>query len=207
MTVHQPSLRPQNSMWAAIQSADQLLPGIWSVSTAGHGGFILSEERQEAMPDTLRSNGRQYEEDCEWALVVLAFEQEFQSASRLSDAHIRTARDSVKCWNPDKYTAFTGEAVAENESHVLRDRKAYAEKIGKCCLTSAWGSWADWVPEGKVGVSGMTVESVSHLGRPQYTGETVYALADKASYDKRDTAACFDDMVLEIIPQPEELRR
>ncbi|MGB3795941.1 MAG: hypothetical protein WA957_06520 [Alteraurantiacibacter sp.] len=93
--------------------------------------------------------------------------------------------------------------MAENESHILRDRKAYTEKIGKCCLTSAWGSWADWVPEGKVGVSGMTVESVSHLGRPQYTGETVYALADKASYDKRDTAACFDDMVLEIIPQPE----
>lgn len=87
MTIYQPSLRPQHSTWGAIQSADQLLPGIWSVTTASHGGFILSENRQTAMPDALRDQSNQYEEDCDWALVVLAYEDEFQSASRMSDAH------------------------------------------------------------------------------------------------------------------------
>lgn len=206
MTTFQPSLRPSNSMWGAVQTADQVLPGIWSVTTASHGGLILSLERRKAMPDALGSDTSQYEEDCEWALVILAFETEFQASSNLTDAHVRTARDTVKCWNPDKYTAFTGEEVAENESHVLRDRNAYAEKIGKCCVTSAWGSWADWVPEGKVGVVGMKVESVSHLGQAKYTGERVYALVDKDIYDKRGRTACFDDMNATIIEQPDEMK-
>jgi hypothetical protein len=45
---------PKASIWAPIHSADQLLPGIWHVTTASHGGIILSDERQAAMPETLR---------------------------------------------------------------------------------------------------------------------------------------------------------
>ena len=50
--------RPQWSEWDAIQEAEEVLPGIWSVSTASHGGLILSGERQEAMPEALRIEGR-----------------------------------------------------------------------------------------------------------------------------------------------------
>jgi hypothetical protein len=47
--------RPHWSNWDAIEETEEVLPGIWSVSTASHGGLILSGERQEAMPEALPS--------------------------------------------------------------------------------------------------------------------------------------------------------
>jgi hypothetical protein len=41
---------PVHTLWDAPQTAEQRLPGISSVSTASHGGFVLSDERQAAMP-------------------------------------------------------------------------------------------------------------------------------------------------------------
>lgn len=74
--------RPTTTPWGKIQQATQILPGIWSVSTASHGGLILSCERFMAMPILLRCNryggGRCFEEDCEWALVTAAFFEEFR---------------------------------------------------------------------------------------------------------------------------------
>ena len=46
--------RPETSPWGPVQQADQLAPGIWSVMTASHGGLLLSDARQTAMPDALR---------------------------------------------------------------------------------------------------------------------------------------------------------
>lgn len=73
---------PSRSPWGQIDHAKQEAPGIWFVSTPGHGGFLLSAERMAALPAWARFNNaaRQknaFEEDCEWALVVLAFQAEF----------------------------------------------------------------------------------------------------------------------------------
>ena len=68
---------PVHTLWDAPQTAEQRLPGIWSVSTASHGGFVLSDERQAAMPEALRLDSIYYEEDVDWSLIVLAFEAEF----------------------------------------------------------------------------------------------------------------------------------
>jgi hypothetical protein len=64
MTCFAPSPRPSTSIWGAVQQADQLWPGIWSVMTASHGGIILSDQRQAAMPPALLIDGGSYEEDC-----------------------------------------------------------------------------------------------------------------------------------------------
>lgn len=77
---------PRYSPWGPVQQSKELAPGIWQASTAGHGGIILSQERLAAMPAHLKINaygkGPNFEEDCEWALVCLAFPEAFSEASR-----------------------------------------------------------------------------------------------------------------------------
>lgn len=67
--------------WGDSQFVETIAEGIMRVSTASHGGFVLSPERLKAMPERFKLNrygtGRFFEEDCEWALVVLAFPEEF----------------------------------------------------------------------------------------------------------------------------------
>ncbi len=70
-----PVPKPMGSPWGHIQDADQIAPGIWSVSTASHGGFYLSQQRMAALPDYLKVNtyGQTcwFEEDVEVSLSCL----------------------------------------------------------------------------------------------------------------------------------------
>ena len=69
---------PTYSPWGHPQQTQQIADGIWSVSTAGHGGVYVAPELLAQMPDYLRagtgysSNGW-FEEDCDWALACAAF--------------------------------------------------------------------------------------------------------------------------------------
>lgn len=198
---------PQCSSWGAIQEAEEILPGIWSVSTASHGGLILSDERQEAMPEALTIVGGFYEEDVNWSHVVLAFDAEFRTNSKLAAAYLDLARDCVRCWHPDAFTAFTGEAVTEEESYILKRRRAYQACIGELCVTAAWGSWADWVPEGKTGVVGSAIQSVDHLGHATYQGIRHYALVDAAAYEARSDPASFASLQADLIECPTGMTR
>lgn len=206
MTFFPNTARPASSPWGSIQQADRLAAGIWSVMTASHGGILLSDERQEAMPEALRLDGGIYEEDCDWSLVVLAFEDELAANDVFSAAQIQLARDTARCWHPDQYEAHTGEPVPENTSHILKTRNAYRAALGHYCTTSAWGDWADWVPDGKTGVIAMKVESVNHLGRPTYSGDQICALIDKNAYESRAEVNRLDDFPHEVIEIPESLR-
>ncbi|MDK2759422.1 MAG: hypothetical protein KYX66_22105 [Blastomonas fulva] len=174
--------------------------------TASHGGIILSDQRQAAMPPALLIDGGSYEEDCDWALPILAFSSELERQGSCSAGFLQLARDTAKCWHPDRFSAFTGEAVEENASTILRTRKAYIAAIGEFCVTTAWGDWADWVPEGKVGVIGRQVERVDHLGRPTYGEAEVCALIAKDLYAARGEVTALRDTAHEIIPLPEALR-
>ena len=68
--------------WGEAQQTDAIAPGITWVSTASHGGFIISAERRAAMPRSLRefqtfAGGNNYEEDCDAAIIIAAFPQHF----------------------------------------------------------------------------------------------------------------------------------
>lgn len=142
---------PRETLWGAPQTATQLLPGIWEVHTASHGGMILSDERQAAMPAALRLDSTSYEEDVDWALVVLGFAAEFASLpTKGFDLLVQNARASVKAWHPDRYADHTGEAVETSDSPILRRRQALTDMIGQYVVVSASGDWADWVPQGQV---------------------------------------------------------
>ena len=70
--------------WGEIQSAQTVTPGIDFVQTAGHGGYRLSREVYNQMPQHLReysfTKDQWFEEDCSWCAVVLAFPQHFTPA-------------------------------------------------------------------------------------------------------------------------------
>jgi hypothetical protein len=195
-----PTPRPTNSIWGRPDYAEQILIGIWDIATPSHGGMILSEERQQAMPDALRLDEPNYEEDVDWSLVVLGFEAEFASLNQTgAKARVQLAHDFVRNWHPDRYEKLTGKPVELRDSNVRRQRQAYEALIGQLVVTSAFGSWADWVPDGKVGVVGRVIEKVDHLGRATYTGEPIRALVDKDRYDNGRTVNSFAAIGAEII--------
>ena len=184
---------PVMTIWDAPVTANQRLPGIWHVTTASHGGFILSEERQAAMPEALRLDGTSYEEDVNWSLVVLAFQDELGAASDSTFAiKADLAHQIARSWLPDRYTAFTGTPVEPRESFVLQRRAAYEANIGKIVVVSAFGDWADWVPAGKVGVIGRRLRSVNHLGNATYEGADSRALVDADRYSSSAIVNAFD---------------
>lgn len=73
--------------WGPSQTTDEIAPGITLHTTASHGGYHLSDQRVASMPKPLRDfipfggmqtgPGRWFEEDCDWAVVALAFPQIF----------------------------------------------------------------------------------------------------------------------------------
>jgi hypothetical protein len=92
--------RPYSSQWGAVQHADEMAPGIWHVSTAGHGGIVVSGERLAAMPKDWRctaySARGEFEEDCDWALPYVVFHRE------LDPKHLAMALKTIGFSHPDK---------------------------------------------------------------------------------------------------------
>lgn len=200
------SPRPETCPWGTILQADQLAPGIWSLICAEGGGLVLSDARQAAMPEALRLETPFYEETCDWALVILAFETELAGQEYFSAGYLLLACDAARCWHPERVKAHTGKAVEENTSYILKTRKAYLAAIGEYCTTSAWGDWAEWVTEGKTGVLARKLASVDHLGHPTYGEDEMCALLDKETYAARIEVTVLRDVAHEIIPIPETLR-
>jgi hypothetical protein len=192
---------PEMTRWGKPVTTTQRLPGIWRVVTPSHGGFVLSETRQAAMPEALRLDEPEYEHDVDWSLVIVAFQTEFAAAGDpLFDIELSLATSTVKSWRPERWEAYAGEAVEPRQSHVRRERVAFEARIGKVVVTTAYGDWADWVPSGKVGVFGYTLASVDHLARPTYGDQMFKALVDKARYDERASVISFDELDAEILP-------
>lgn len=131
--------------WGPSQTAKKWAPGIMEYSTAGHGGFHLSPTRNAEMPEALRIDDGWYEEDCDWALVAVAFPTVFPDL-------VEDARRSSKAWNPDRWEAWTGEAVSATESHVVAEREFAVAHASDYVACSAFGSWHANVPTGMVGV-------------------------------------------------------
>lgn len=186
---------PQDTKWGVPQTTDQVLPGIWHVTTPDHGGYVLSDERQAAMPEALRRDDIYYEEDVDWALVLLGFATEFRRLPTAGIAlQVENARRSVRAWHPARYGAFTGEEVPATENNTLRRRAAYQAVIGQYASVSASGDWADWVPAGMVGVVFRRVQSVDALGFARYSGDPIYGLVAKDRYAERNDVETFDSL-------------
>ena len=104
--------------WGVSQRATIYSDGVESHSTAGHGGFQLSAERNRRGHPTLRARGGWYEEDAAWAIVAITFPGLFTSFER------RCAERTVKDYWPGAFEAIFGVTLQPGESYE-RDRRAF----------------------------------------------------------------------------------
>jgi len=107
--------------WGTSQGATVYTEGVVCYSTAGHGGFHLSAERNRSVHPMLRARGGWYEEDEGWAIVAITFPQLFTSYERRCAA--RTIKDS---W-PDAWEAIFGTVLQPGESRE-KDRRAFEQE-------------------------------------------------------------------------------
>jgi hypothetical protein len=84
--------------WGVADQVTIVAPGIVRYHTPSHGGYWLSEERLAQMAPALRTfrpftgDAAWFEEDCDWAVVVVAFPASFDAA--VVDAAMRAIRHS-----------------------------------------------------------------------------------------------------------------
>jgi hypothetical protein len=98
--------QPRNTPWGRPNSVRVIAEGIVFYETPSHGGFWLSPERVTTMPPALRdfvpfAGANWYEEDCDWAIVALAFPQFFST-----DQQQQAAR-SIQRWKPELHARLT----------------------------------------------------------------------------------------------------
>src|SRR5579872_1511004 len=106
--------------WGVSQTATLYAEGVTLHSTARHGGFELSDERNQKVHSLLRSKDGWYEEDAEWAIVAISFPHLFTAFER------RCAERTVKDNWPDAFETIFGKVLPPGESHE-KDRRAFLE--------------------------------------------------------------------------------
>lgn len=147
---------PRNTPWGRADHIQEILPGMWSLSTPSHGGIWLSPERYALVPDYLQqsyADGPWYEEDCDWAVPFCVFEaelllieDEYTRRTLADNAHRLTLRN----WRPDDYERFYGVTLQPGES-LKRDEQRFHELHANDWLViAASGDWKDGVPKGMV---------------------------------------------------------
>jgi len=82
--------------WGKILDTKKVANGIYFISTAGHGGYLLSRERFNQMPEHLRNlsftSNQYFEEDVSWCAVPLSFPEEFCKGT------VAAAKDCYDLW-------------------------------------------------------------------------------------------------------------
>lgn len=76
-----PRVARTNTPWGIIDHITKMAPGIWSVSTPSHGGFILDDAHAELIPDSIKpftGDKHYWEEDFDYMVPLLFFQPEIE---------------------------------------------------------------------------------------------------------------------------------
>jgi len=102
---------PAESPWSRVQQCDTLYPGVFMVSTAGHGGIMVSKEMTAILSPAARKCGEKYngylcfEEDCQENVVLreLLDKKIWAIPDRIKDkaAFEENINKSLRQYNPD----------------------------------------------------------------------------------------------------------
>lgn len=91
--------------WGTPTDFRAVTDGILWLTTPRHGGYVVSREMYEKMPDHLKAcsftNDQYFEEDLSWCAVVLAFPQHF--GTRLCKAAQETHERFYRRHNADLF--------------------------------------------------------------------------------------------------------
>jgi hypothetical protein len=142
---------PVNSPWGEVQHATRFVDGIYSVSTAGHGGFKVSDEFNRLIPEPFRADGGWYEEDCDWAAVVFFIQVPFRENGKITET-IKAARSTLRVWRWREWEKYFGDVIPPGESSIKDTDVFQAAHTNDFIVISAYGDWHPNVPAGYVGV-------------------------------------------------------
>ena len=117
--------------WGPSQGGTVYAEGVTSHSTAGHGGFKLSAERNRKVHPMLRAVGGFYEEDECWAIVAFTFPHLFTTLER------RHAEQTIKGSWPGAWEAISGTILVPGESRRKDQRAFEAEHAADWIVVSA----------------------------------------------------------------------
>jgi hypothetical protein len=125
------------SPWGEVQTRTVLADGIHRVSTAGHGGILLSPQRWAELlaviPDCKPFCGVDgaLEEDCDWAYAGLVWPEFFSPAAIHSIVAFKAAYESVLKRVPESYwVGERGARVKEIAAKYLADHAEDYEPVG-----------------------------------------------------------------------------
>ena len=104
--------------WGPSQGGTVYAEGVTSHSTAGHGGFKLSADRNRKVHPMLRATGGWYEEDECWAIVAITFPHLFTALE-----HRHAERALKDAW-PDAWETIFGTILGPGDS-LTKDKRAF----------------------------------------------------------------------------------
>ena len=133
----------QRCMWGDIQCVEKLANGIWTVSTASHGGIKLDRKHNAKVPTYLRQAGGWYEEDCEWAIPFVLFRYELQRYYPKYDYD-----EAIQCfrsWFPNQYEMWSGEIIPPGVSRTKDEYTFFKDHQNDWIVISAIGQGNDEV--------------------------------------------------------------
>ena len=106
---------PENSPWGKVQTCDVLCPGVFLVSTASHGGTMVSKEVSAMLSSAARKCGFKqgayvcFEEDCKESVVLreLLDKRLWSIPDRVHDkaAFEESINKSIREYNPEYWRA------------------------------------------------------------------------------------------------------
>lgn len=117
--------------WGTSQGATVYGEGIVCHSTAGHGGFHLSTDRNHKVHSLLRANDGWYEEDCHWAAVAQAFPALF------TDFEKSCADKTLRDWYPEAWEAIHGKVLELGQSGKKDECEFYRRHENDWIVVSA----------------------------------------------------------------------
>ena len=200
MTIYAKTAQPARSPWGVVQDAVERAPGVWQVSTAGHGGVKLSPSRNKKVPAVARAAGGWYEEDADWAIAA------YVHSDAYAPTDVTEARGSIgRYQTPEVFEALLGVPATAFNCDKQAEIEFQARHADDYQGMSAWGDHAAWVPDGMVGVF------AGRGGRTpmgQFPEDQIYALVTKERYQGRVRTRgtyIIDPKVDQIINKPANL--
>ncbi len=115
--------------WGTSQGATVHADGVAFHSTASHGGFHLSPERNAKVHPLLRAGAAWYEEDCHWAAVAHAFPEFF------TDFEMASAESTIRDWYPEAWEAIHG--LLPGQSSTKDEREFHKRHADDWIVVSA----------------------------------------------------------------------
>jgi len=101
---------PRESPWGYVQHCDTLCPGVFMVSTEGHGGIMVSKEMTAILSPAAKKCGDKYfgylayEEDCQANIVMRELmDKKLWTPNHTTDkaGFEQRLNDSIVKYNPD----------------------------------------------------------------------------------------------------------